>query len=147
MGSDVFYGCSSNFTVCYTAGSSGFTTPMWHGYPAAMCAATIIELSSFTAIAQNREVILAWSTESETENAGFNIYRATVEDGEYIKINDALLPAKGTSIEGASYEFVDKDVKNRKTYYYKLEDIDLNGTSTMHGPVSAMPRLIYSIGK
>jgi hypothetical protein len=35
-------------------------------------------------------------------------------------------------------------VRNRKTYYYMLEDIDLNGTSTMHGPVSAMPRVMYS---
>jgi hypothetical protein len=31
--------------------------------------------------------------------------------------------------------------------YYKLEDIDLNGTSTMHGPVSAKPSRIYGIGK
>jgi len=38
-------------------------------------------------------------------------------------------------------------VQNRKTYYYKLEDIDLNGTSTMHEPVSATPRLIYGVGK
>jgi len=36
MGSDVFYKCSSNFTVCYTAGSTGFTNP-WDGYPAAVC--------------------------------------------------------------------------------------------------------------
>ena len=54
----------------------------------------------------------------------------------------SLIPAQGSSTQGASYEFVDTDVKNRKTYYYKLEDIDLNGTSTMHGPVSATPRLL-----
>ena len=29
-----------------------------------------------------------------------------------------------------------------KTYYNKLEDIDIYGTSTMHGPVSAEQRLI-----
>jgi hypothetical protein len=38
-------------------------------------------------------------------------------------------------------------VKNRKNYYYKLEDIDLKGTSNMHGPVSAMPRIINGIGR
>jgi len=58
-----------------------------------------------------------------------------------------LIPAKGAVTQGSSYEIIDKDVKNRKTYYYKLEDIDLNGTSTMHGPVSAMPRLIYRLKK
>ena len=60
-------------------------------------------------------------------------------------INTSLIPAKGTSTEGATYEFIDKDVKNRKTYYYKLEDIDLNGKSTMHGTVSATPRWILGI--
>jgi hypothetical protein len=33
------------------------------------------------------------------------------------------------------------DVKNHGSYYYKLEDIDLSGTSTMHGVVSTVPRV------
>ena len=103
------------------------------------------ELSSFTATPKAGKVILQWTTESETDNAGFNLYRSESEDGEYIKINDSLIPAQGSSTQGASYEFIDNDVKNRKTYYYKLEDIDLNGTSTMHGPVSATPRWIFGI--
>jgi ELWxxDGT repeat protein len=109
--------------------------------------ATIVTLSSFTAVPKSGKVILQWNTESETDNAGFNLYRSTSENGEYSKINDTLIPATGSSTQGASYEFVDNDVQNRKTYYYKLEDIDLNGQSTMHGPVSATPRLIYGIGK
>ena len=48
-------------------------------------------------------------------------------------------------MQGAAYEFVDADVQNRKTYYYKLEDIDLSGTSTMHGPVIATPRWWYGL--
>ena len=39
-------------------------------------------------------------------------------------------------LQGASYEYIDGNAQNRKTYYHKLEDIALNGTSTMHGPVS-----------
>jgi hypothetical protein len=83
----------------------------------------------------------------EIDTAGFNLYRAASADGEYIRINDSLIPAQGSSIQGASYEFIDKDVKNRKTYYYKLEDIDLSGTSTFHGPIAATTRLIYGIRK
>jgi hypothetical protein len=108
---------------------------------------TIIELSSFTATPKAGNVILQWSTESETDNAGFNLYRSKSADGEYSKINSTLIPAQGSSTQGASYEFTDTNVQNRKTCYYKLEDIALNGTSTMHGPVSAKPRLIYGIGK
>jgi hypothetical protein len=37
MGSSVFEYCASNFTVCYTTGSTGFTTPTWYGYPASVC--------------------------------------------------------------------------------------------------------------
>ena len=109
--------------------------------------ATLVTLIDFKAISGNRMVIFTWSTESEIDNAGFNLYRSESENGEYKKINDSLIPAEGSYIQGASYKFIDKDVKNRKTYYYKLEDIDLNGKSTMHGPVSATPRLIYGIGK
>ena len=142
----VFYGCSSNFSVCYSAGATGFTTPTWYGYPAAVCAPTAITLSTFTAKPFNSEVILKWATETELDNAGFNLYRSEAENGQYDKINASLIPAQGSPIQGASYEFTDTDVQNRKTYYYKLEDIELNGTSTMHGPVSAKPRLIYGRG-
>ena len=38
-----------------------------------------------------------------------------------------------------SYQFIDSNVRNRTTYYYKLQDIGLNGTTTDHGPKSATP--------
>ena len=81
----------------------------------------------------------------EIRNAGFNLYRSGSRDGEYIQINDFLIPAEGSPSEGATYQFVDENVKNRNTYYYKLEDIDLYGKSTIHGPVGAVPRMIYGI--
>ena len=103
---------------------------------------TLINLSSFTATPKAGKISIQWLTASEIDNAGFNLYRSESEDGEYEQINDSLITAEGSATQGASYEFIDKNVQNRKTYYYKLEDIDLNGMSTMHGPVSAMPRMI-----
>jgi hypothetical protein len=107
--------------------------------------ATVVTLIDFKAMPGNSTVTLIWSTASEIDNAGFNLYRSESENGNYTKINTSLIPAKGSSTQGVLYEFVDKDVKNRKTYYYKLEDIDLNGQSTMHSPVSATPRWIFGI--
>jgi hypothetical protein len=107
---------------------------------------TAIELSKFKAIPANRKVILVWVTETETDNAGFNILRAETEDGEYAKINESVIPARGSSVEGAGYHFIDNTVKNRKTYYYKLEDVDINELATPHGPVSATPRFIFGKG-
>jgi hypothetical protein len=98
---------------------------------------TLIELSSFEAKGVWRGIILAWETESEIDNVGFNIYRAEAEDGEYIKINASLIPARGSVAQGAAYKFVDWKVEKDKTYYYKLEDIDRSGIAAQHGPVSA----------
>ena len=66
------------------------------------CTSTLINLSSFTAIPKAGKVILQWSTETETDNAGFILYRTTSENGQYEKINDSLIPAQGSSTQGAS---------------------------------------------
>ncbi len=108
---------------------------------------TLIELSNFDVTPANLKVIVQWSTESEIDNVGFNIYRSDSQDGDYVLVNDNLITAEGSPSEGASYEFIDLDVRNRNTYFYKIEDVDLNGVSTIHGPVSATPRLIYGFSQ
>ena len=106
---------------------------------------TVIALSSFTVKASNGRAKLAWGTESEIDNAGFNIWRADAADGEYVKLNDEIIPAKGSETNGAKYFYTDHTAKNRKTYFYKLQDIDVYGTSTFHGPVSATPKFLLGI--
>ena len=106
---------------------------------------TAITLASFEAKPGNHKVTLLWETGDETDNLGFNIYRAESADGEYVKINDTLIQSKvGTGL-GASYEYIDTDVQNRDAYYYQLEDVDVYGVKTMHGPEKAVPRWIYFI--
>jgi hypothetical protein len=47
---------------------------------------------------------------------------------------------------GATYEFVDNGVKNRKTYFYKIEDIYLSDKGTLHDAVAtATPRLQFAL--
>jgi hypothetical protein len=101
---------------------------------------TLIELTSFTASPFDRLIVLEWVTASEIDNAGFNLYRAEGEKGAYMKLNESLIPADGSPTEGATYQFIDDAVQNRITYYYRLEDIDLSGKSTMHGSINATPR-------
>ncbi len=108
---------------------------------------TLISLASFEATPGAGRVVLEWETESETDNAGFNLFRSGPGDDAYVQINDVLIPAEGSPTRGALYRFVDTDVANRTTYSYLLEDVDLNGQATQHDPVSAMPRLIYGIGR
>lgn len=101
---------------------------------------TAITLASFTTEAGPAGVAIRWETGTEIDNAGFNLYRTTAADGPYIKINDALIPAKGNAVSGASYVYLDTDAADENTiYYYKLEDIDYHGVSTFHGPVDTAP--------
>ena len=130
------------------------TNPSWHTispvyaeFLEAVVIPTAITLASFDAKPGNKKITLQWVTGAETDNAGFNLYRAESEDGEYMKINASLIPAEGSPTQGASYQFIDEGVHNRTAYYYKLEDVDLNGTSTMHGPVNAVPRAINRTGR
>ena len=104
---------------------------------------TISTISSFIAEPAESSVILIWETGTELDMVGFNLYRTESQDGEYIRMNDSLIIAEGSDTEGFIYEFDDEGIQNRKTYLYILEEIDIYGVSTLHGPVSATPRLIY----
>jgi len=125
----------------------GFTE--WHegstcNYQTGLCETnTLIELSQFDALPGNKSVTVVWSTEAEIDTLGFNIYRSDSRDGEYLMINDSIIPARGNSFSGDSYEFIDQSVQNRKTYYYLLEDVEFSGRTERHGPVSATPKYLY----
>ena len=105
---------------------------------------TAITLLYFTARGSIDAVTLAWKTATEIDNAGFNLYRASTVDDVYHKINPTLIPAQGDPASGASYTYIDANIVKGGSYYYKLEDVDFNGISTLHGPVLAItssPRL------
>ena len=86
---------------------------------------------------------LQWVTESELDNLGFILQRATAENGDYREIanyrdNEALKGA-GTTSRQTVYVFNDHGVFNGQTYWYKLIDVDMNGVRTEHKVISATP--------
>ena len=101
-------------------------------------ASLLVELVSFTAEALEDSILLDWETASEIDNAGFHLWRSEQEDGTYVQITDVLIPAEGGPTWGAEYEYEDFNVEPGSTYFYELEDIDYEGLSTFHGPVSAI---------
>ena len=97
---------------------------------------TAVELLSFTGKTVGGKVVLDWQTASESDNAGFHIWRADGLDTGYARLTTDLVPAKGTATQGAVYTFEDPAVADGFTYYYRLEDVETNGTSTFHGPIA-----------
>jgi|GEM_PF-1617874 len=97
----------------------------------------VIKLDQFTATPGGGQIILSWTTLSEIDTAGFNLWRSNKESGEYTKINAAIIPSEGGATLKAEYSYVDTTAAPGITYFYRLEDIDTHGVSNFHGPVSA----------
>jgi hypothetical protein len=93
-----------------------------------------VTLQSFTYTIKPGQITLYWVTASELNNAGFFINRLGI-NGLYNRISD-FIPSRGDGFTGASYEFVDQDVVNGSTYYYKLEMVDTNTQSHFEGPLT-----------
>jgi hypothetical protein len=103
-----------------------------------------VSLASFTAVGRNGFVDIGWTTETEVGNAGFNVYRSIAGVAEKTKITSDLVAARGDELGGASYSFRDHDVAEGITYHYWLQDVDIRGNGTFHGPVSARLRSTVS---
>ena len=97
-------------------------------------APTNIALSAFHAEVGQDGILINWATETEADNAGFNIYRRTEGNGSYSKINDSMILAQGDATSGASYSYVDQPEQSGD-FYYKLQAVSLDGSTTFHGPV------------
>ena len=99
---------------------------------------TAVTLAAFSATVEGEAVRVTWETASELNNLGFNLYRSEAPAGPWVKLNAELIGAQNPGATfGATYWWLDTGVTPDTTYYYRLEDMDVSGTSTFHGPVSA----------
>jgi hypothetical protein len=95
-----------------------------------------VELAELNAKLEKGVVLLNWSTESELGSMGFNVFRADESNGLYKKVNTQIIHSAGNSTTRREYQYRDERLnEGNKNYYYKLEDVDINGSSRMHGPV------------
>lgn len=82
-----------------------------------------VELTSFTAISQNQQVTLNWSTATEINNNGFEVQRKT-DNSAYTTIG--FVQGNGTTTNPTNYSYVDNKLSAGK-YTYRLRQIDYNG--------------------
>ena len=107
-----------------------------------------VSLSSFRVEQTTAGVVLTWTTESEVNNAGFNILRSRTKTGEYQKINAKLIQGAGTTGQRSTYTWTDTTAKPNTVYYYQIEDVSHAGvhqtltTTRLHGLISAKGKMI-----
>jgi len=97
-----------------------------------------VTLVSFDAYPGNQQVILEWETASEADMLGFYITRNNQPNGNYTRISPFIF-TQGTTVSGLVYQYIDGNVINGQTYYYKLEAVDNTYNSEFFGPVSVIP--------
>jgi hypothetical protein len=96
-----------------------------------------VELASFTATPGRGCVAVCWTTQSETDNLGFWLWRS-VDAEHYERLNEALIPGHGTTSVPSTYRYMDTGVQVGASYFYKLEDVDVSGVGTLHGPIQVV---------
>ena len=113
-----------------------------------------VSLSKFRAERlESGEIVIRWTTESELDNAGFNILRSETRDGQFTKLNEQMIAGQGTTSERTAYDFVDKTAKPNVVYYYQIQDVSLDGdvatlrTSRLKGYISAADKLTTTWGE
>jgi len=102
-----------------------------------------VELSAFTITFMNDYTLIKWTTSSETDVNGFNIYRNTEDNiGLADKINVTLIPGNGTTSQPNNYEFHDIDqLDYQTTYYYWLEAVNYGGGTNVYGSFEYTPEV------
>ena len=113
-----------------------------------------VELSQFS-VSRNDAgaVVLTWATESEVDNAGFNLRRSERRDSGFTLLNAALIAGAGTTGERQTYAFTDTSAKPGVEYYYQLEEVSFAGKPQMlsmrllRGPISAANRQLRTFGE
>jgi photosystem II stability/assembly factor-like uncharacterized protein len=95
-----------------------------------------VDLKSFSANVTAQNVLLTWSTATETNNRGFEVER--LQDCKIARLQNSpagktgwerigFVEGNGTTTLTHSYSYTDKNVSPGK-YYYRLKQIDFNGS-------------------
>ncbi len=99
---------------------------------------TASRLAKFEAMNYGNEVLLQWQTGEEVDNLGFQVYRE--EAGQRARLTpqivagSALVAGESRALTaGRSYAWWDAQANPSARYW--LEEIDLSGRSTWHGPI------------
>jgi hypothetical protein len=139
---------ADGFTIDWTTNLDNVATEMLYVVMGPM-AATAVTLESFKATRlSDGRTLLEWRTGYEVDNVGFRLYRE--QNGQRVRITSSLVPGtaligllgRGASTGGRTYTWSDTAAPppaappGAAPVQYWLEDVELHGKSTWHGPIA-----------
>jgi hypothetical protein len=78
---------------------------------------------------------IKWSTASEVDNFGYDVFRGDKEEGPFQRLNAKVIAGAGTVDEPRYYQYVDETIEVGKEYWYYVESISLAGVREKFTPV------------
>lgn len=115
--------------VTLTAGSN--TGPRF-GY--ALPTPTYVSVAWLKATTAGGTVTVEWQTTQEVGTVGFDLHRLDARSGEWVKVNDELLPALHGHPEGGTYAFRDEGAPLAAPLTYRLVEVDSRDARLEYGP-------------
>ena len=96
----------------------------------------LVVLESFRAEAVRHGIRVEWRTAIEVDTVAFRLLREVDVHGEKSiePVTRQPIPARGLELGGAEYSVLDRSKRATPAARYYLEDIDLWGRVTRHGP-------------
>lgn len=78
---------------------------------------------------------LRWTTASEVENFGYDVYRASREEGPFERITVDPILGAGTTDEPSAYSYIDDTIDPTREYFYYVESVSMSGERDRFTPV------------
>ena len=103
--------------------ASGVAEGLWRRPLSELVKIIPVELTSFTASTNSKEVTLNWLTATELNNQGFEVQRK-FGSNDFVTVGS--VKGHGTTTSPNQYSFVDKLI-DRGKYFYRLKQIDYGG--------------------
>jgi hypothetical protein len=94
-----------------------------------------VVLSAFAATRTNANALLTWQTASEQNNKGFEVQVTT--DGVTYRTLTFVASHASNSVVARDYQYLDTEVGKTGVRYYRLHQIDLDGTD-YYSPIRAV---------
>jgi hypothetical protein len=102
-----------------------------------------VNLTDLHAVELTDRINIVWAASDESECAGYNVYRRTVGEKRWTKLNVNLINSGA-----GKYRYSDMTAAAKMQYEYLLGDLGSDGRMTMHGPLNAQlgaARLAFSL--
>jgi uncharacterized repeat protein (TIGR01451 family) len=94
-----------------------------------------VVLTAFNAEATPDGVQLRWRSGSEWRHMGYQVIRQVEGEATQRAMIDHLIGGPGNQVAARDYQWQDTAVQPGVTYAYWLEDVELGGMTSRHGPI------------